>query len=50
MPLIAKGQAPPYILPFRMNGPEGGSYEHLRLLTQVSKRLLNNRRRAGDSG
>jgi hypothetical protein len=50
MPLIAKGQAPPYILPCRMNGPEGGSYEHLRLLTLVLSRLLDDRRRAGDSG
>ena len=38
-----------FVLPYRMNGP-GEEKRNLRLLTQVSKRLLSNRRRAGDSG
>ena len=36
-----------FVLPYRMNGP-GEEKRNLRLLTQVSKRLLSNRRRAGD--
>ena len=36
-----------FVLPYQMNGP-GEEKRNLRLLTQVSKRLLSNRRRAGD--
>ena len=46
--LLGAGKTHTYVLPFRMNSPKEGRYEYLRLLTLVSSRLLDNRRRAGD--
>ena len=48
--LLGAGKTHTYVLPFRMNSPKGGRYEYLRLLTLVLSRLLDNRRRAGDTG